>query len=97
MSVLHDYAAAVSQPTLPMPDPAEISGMLAATGVTRYDEVVAPDGGLRPAWRSLASAALGLTPEDLGRVDGEIEGDVGTRLLGACAGRQQEAGADHDE
>ena len=46
--------------------------MLAATGVTRYDEVVAPDGGLRPAWRSLASAALGLTPEDLGRVDGEI-------------------------
>ncbi|MFT4051180.1 MAG: circularly permuted type 2 ATP-grasp protein [Microbacterium sp.] len=63
MSVLHDYAAAVSQPTLPLSGAPE-------TG--RYDEVVGGDGALRPAWESLASLALALTPEELARVDGEI-------------------------
>ncbi|MEH3088265.1 MAG: circularly permuted type 2 ATP-grasp protein [Microbacterium arborescens] len=57
----------MSQPTLPSaflspgePDPA------------RYDEVVDAEGGLRPAWQSLAGLALALTPAELGRVEGEI-------------------------
>ncbi|MFS0866227.1 circularly permuted type 2 ATP-grasp protein [Microbacterium sp. 179-B 1A2 NHS] len=62
MSVLRNYATAVSQPTLPFASPAP----------ARYDEVVDTDGTLRPAWRSLASFALGLTREELSRVDGEI-------------------------
>ncbi len=61
MSVLRDYAAAVTQPTLPF-----------ASSQPRYDEVVDTDGTLRPAWRSLASLALGLTRDELARVDGEI-------------------------
>ncbi len=45
----------------------------AVTDVTaRFDEVIAPDGGLRPAWKALASAALALTGEELQRVEGEI-------------------------
>ncbi|WP_404445480.1 circularly permuted type 2 ATP-grasp protein [Microbacterium marinum] len=60
MSVLRDYATAVSQPTLPF------------ASTARYDEVVDADGTLRPAWRSLASLALGLTREEITRVDGEI-------------------------
>lgn len=67
MSVLRDYAAAVSQPTLPLASlphgPADLS---------RYDEVVDADGGLRPAWQSLAGLALALTPAELSRVEGEI-------------------------
>ncbi|MFT4214763.1 MAG: circularly permuted type 2 ATP-grasp protein [Microbacterium sp.] len=63
MSVLRDYATAVSQPTLPMSGAPEIG---------RYDEVVGGDGALRPAWESLASLALALTPAELARVDGEI-------------------------
>ncbi|WP_283715327.1 circularly permuted type 2 ATP-grasp protein [Microbacterium dauci] len=62
MSVLRDYATAVSQPTLPF----------ASTVDARYDEVVDTDGTLRPAWRALASLALGLTQDELSRVDGEI-------------------------
>lgn len=58
MTVLRDYAASVGQPTL--------------GGTPRYDEVVDAEGGLRPAWRSLAHAAVDLTPDDLGRVHGEI-------------------------
>ncbi|MCK6079809.1 circularly permuted type 2 ATP-grasp protein [Microbacterium sp. EYE_5] len=61
MSVLRDYAAAVSQPTLPF-----------ASTSARYDEVVDADGTLRPAWQALASLALGLTRDELDRVDGEI-------------------------
>lgn len=57
MTVLRDYAAAVT------PD---------AAGATRFDEVIAPDGTLRPAWKAVASAALTLTPEELQRVEGEI-------------------------
>ncbi|MET3961316.1 putative circularly permuted ATP-grasp superfamily protein/putative alpha-E superfamily protein [Marmoricola sp. OAE513] len=59
MTVLRDYAAALSQPTL--------------TGaVLRYDEVVAPDGTLRPSWKGLADLAVRLTPGDLARLDNEI-------------------------
>ncbi len=63
MSVLRDYATAVSQPTLPLS---------IASEEVRYDEVIDADGGLRPAWKSLASLALSLTPDELERVDGEI-------------------------
>ncbi|SDQ48398.1 circularly permuted type 2 ATP-grasp protein [Microbacterium sp. cf332] len=67
MSVLRDYAAAVSQPTLPL---ASLPGGL--PDLSRYDEVVDADGGLRPAWQSLAGLALALTPAELARVEGEI-------------------------
>ncbi len=63
MSVLRDYATAVSQPTLPLS---------IASEEQRYDEVIDAEGGLRPAWKSLASLALSLTPDELERVDGEI-------------------------
>lgn len=58
MTVLRDYAAVVAQPTL--------------EGTARYDEVVAPDGSLRPGWRSLAARAVDLTDGDLRRVQDEI-------------------------
>lgn len=59
MTVLRDYAANLSQPTL--------------TGsVGRYDEVVAPDGTLRTSWKGLADLAVRITPGDLQRLDGEI-------------------------
>ena len=62
MTVLRDYASALSQPALPGgPDePA------------RFDEVVGPDGALRPAWKALAEVAVSITPADLRRVDGDI-------------------------
>ncbi len=60
MTALRDYSAAVTQPTLGG-DP------------SRYDEVVAPDGSLRPAWRGLAEGAVQLTEDDLRRVGGDIE------------------------
>ena len=60
MTALQDYSAAVTQPTL-TGDPA------------RYDEVVAPDGGLRTAWKGLAETAVQLTESDLVRVSGDIE------------------------
>ncbi len=62
MTVLRDYAAAMTRPTLSLDSPAD----------PRYDEVVAPDGALRPAWKGLAEIALSLTPDELHRVDGEI-------------------------
>jgi uncharacterized circularly permuted ATP-grasp superfamily protein/uncharacterized alpha-E superfamily protein len=61
VTVLREYAATVTQPTLG--DEGE---------PTRYDEVVRPDGSLRPAWKGMAEVAVGLTPHDLRRVDGEI-------------------------
>ncbi len=61
MTVLRDYATTLAQPTLPF-----------GGGEQRYDEVVAPDGSLRPAWKGMAEVALGLTPEELKRVGGEI-------------------------
>jgi uncharacterized circularly permuted ATP-grasp superfamily protein/uncharacterized alpha-E superfamily protein len=57
--VLHDYTTAVAQPTLSDEPP-------------RYDEVVAPDGSLRPAWKALASSAIGLTHAELQRVSRDI-------------------------
>ncbi|MBZ5737996.1 circularly permuted type 2 ATP-grasp protein [Nocardioides mangrovi] len=59
MTVLRDYAAAVTQPAL-------------VGGAPPYDEVVAPDGSLRPAWKGLAEIAVGLTDADLRRVQAEI-------------------------
>ncbi|MET1039117.1 MAG: hypothetical protein ABW075_12665 [Aeromicrobium sp.] len=60
MTALRDYSAAVTQPTLTGEPP-------------RYDEVVAPDGNLRPSWRMLAESAVQLTEADLRRVSGDIE------------------------
>ncbi|KQX75415.1 circularly permuted type 2 ATP-grasp protein [Aeromicrobium sp. Root472D3] len=60
MTALRDYSAAVTQPTLGGDPP-------------RYDEVVAPDGALRPGWRRLAEGAVQLTEDDLRRVGGDIE------------------------
>ena len=64
MSVLRDYAAALTQPTLPF-----ASGGQAAA---RFDEVIDPDGSLRAPWKRLADAAVELTPEALSRVEDEI-------------------------
>ncbi|MCX6398149.1 MAG: circularly permuted type 2 ATP-grasp protein [Propionibacteriales bacterium] len=59
MTVLRDYAANLSQPTL--------------TGTElRYDEVVAPDGTLRGSWKGLADLAVRLTGTDLARLEDEI-------------------------
>lgn len=82
MSVLREYAAAVSQPTLPLIGTAEPA---------RYDEVVEADGGFRPGWKSLASHALALTADDLHRVDGEIVrflADDGVSYVRADSGPQ---------
>jgi uncharacterized circularly permuted ATP-grasp superfamily protein len=57
--VLREYAAALSQPTL-------------GEGATRYDEVVAPDGVLRPPWKRLAAVASGIGAGELRRVDDQI-------------------------
>ena len=60
MTALRDYSEAVTQPPL--------------TGdAARYDEVVGPDGTLRPAWKMLAETAVQLTDADLRRVGGDIE------------------------
>lgn len=61
MTVLRDYAAATAQFTLGETD-----------GPGRFDEVVGPDGSLRPAWKGLAELAVSLTPGDMVRVDGDI-------------------------
>ncbi|HET8926522.1 MAG TPA: circularly permuted type 2 ATP-grasp protein [Microbacterium sp.] len=66
MSFLREYADAVAAPPL----------VPFADSPTRYDEVVAPDGGFRPAFKDVASVALGLTADEVRRVHGEI-----TRLL----------------
>ncbi|MFT4220168.1 MAG: circularly permuted type 2 ATP-grasp protein [Microbacterium sp.] len=62
MSLLRDYADAVTRPPLVVTDDV----------APRYDEVVAPDGAFRTAWKGVASVALGLTPDELRRLDGEI-------------------------
>ncbi|MCW2758209.1 MAG: hypothetical protein JWO46_1955 [Nocardioidaceae bacterium] len=59
MTALRDYSARVGQPEL-------------TAGPPRYDEVVTPDGTLRPGWKSLADVAVGLTEGDLRRVDADI-------------------------
>lgn len=58
MTVLRDYASTLSQPTL--------------GGAPVYDEVVGPDGTLRPAWKPMAEVAISITDADLRRVDGDI-------------------------
>ncbi|RLV47927.1 hypothetical protein D9V37_17610 [Nocardioides mangrovicus] len=58
MTVLREYAARVGQPEL--------------GAISRFDEMVGPDGALRPAWKGLAEVAIGLTPDDLRRVESEI-------------------------
>ncbi|GAB4007495.1 circularly permuted type 2 ATP-grasp protein [Nocardioides ultimimeridianus] len=65
MTLLRDYALSVSQPTL------------ADGEAPRFDEVVAPDGTLRPAWKGLAEVAVAITGDDLRRLTGDI-----TRFLG---------------
>ncbi|HWM15032.1 MAG TPA: circularly permuted type 2 ATP-grasp protein [Microbacterium sp.] len=62
MSLLREYAAAIAQPTLPL-----IAGLGA-----RFDEVVGPDGVLRPAWKGMAAIAVELTSAELARIDDEI-------------------------
>lgn len=63
MTVLRDYAASVTQPTL--------GDGLGQTGAP-YDEVARPDGSLRPAWKRLAADAVDLTLPQLARVGDEI-------------------------
>ncbi len=60
MTTLRDYAAAVTQPMLD-------------GGTVRYDEVVGPDGSLRPAWKGLAASAVGLTTTELRRIGRDID------------------------
>lgn len=60
MTVLRDYAAALTQPTL--------------TGLAPgFDEVVGVDGSLRGSWKGLAGLAVQLTPNDLSRADRNIQ------------------------
>lgn len=59
MPVLREYVAALTQPML-------------GGGATRYDEVVGPDGVLRPPWKRLAAVASGIGAGDLRRVDEQI-------------------------
>ncbi|MEZ3161943.1 circularly permuted type 2 ATP-grasp protein [Microbacterium sp. BWT-B31] len=66
MSILHEYAAGLTAATLPIP------GAGAIDAVARYDEVIGPEGALRPAWKALASATVNLTAAELSRVDAEI-------------------------
>ncbi len=59
MPVLREYVAALTQPML-------------GGGTTRYDEVVGPDGLLRPAWKRLAAVVSGIGADDLQRIDDQI-------------------------
>lgn len=59
MPVLQEYVAALTQPML-------------GGGATRYDEVVGPDGLLRPPWKRLAAAVAGIGAEELQRIDDQI-------------------------
>lgn len=88
MSALRDYAASIAQPTLPLSE----GGAAAA----RFDEVVGPDGALRPAWKGFASIAVDLTSAEMHRIDAEIAGllaDDGV-TYGAAAGGSQPWGLD---
>lgn len=81
MSLLRDYAASIAQPTLPF----------AAGPGARFDEVVGPDGALRPAWKGMAAIAVDLTSAELGRIDGEITtllADDGATYGNPAAGSQ---------
>ncbi len=67
MTALRAYAARVNQPTLTPDGPS--GTVLAGT----YDEVIAPDGTLRPGWAGIAENAVQLTDEELRRVRGDVE------------------------
>ena len=67
MSVLRDYATALTQPALPL-----LAGGEDARAAVRYDEVIGPDGGLRSTWKGMASTAVGLSAAELTRLDDEI-------------------------
>lgn len=64
VSVLRDYATAVTKPALPF----AVAGLPAS----RFDEVVDADGSLRPAWLAVAHRTLELTPREITRLQGEI-------------------------
>ncbi len=72
MSVLREYAAAVTQPTLPSAPVDAVAGATPVPEQVRFDEVVGPDGALRAAWKGLAEVAVSLTASDLRRVAGDI-------------------------
>ncbi|GAA4184790.1 circularly permuted type 2 ATP-grasp protein [Gryllotalpicola kribbensis] len=83
MSVLRDYAATLTQPTLPFGPGRD--------GAVRFDEVVDPAGALRAPWKRLADAAGGLTADVLNRVEGEIArfiADDGVHYASAGASAQ---------
>ena len=63
MSALRDYARTLSQPAL--------VGDL-EDEPARYDEMVGPDGALRPAWKPIAESVVQITAGDLRRADGDI-------------------------
>lgn len=58
MTVLREYADAL--------------GLLDATD-QRYDEVIGPDGTLRPAWKPMAETAVSITPATLSRIGHDVE------------------------
>ncbi|MEU6138350.1 circularly permuted type 2 ATP-grasp protein [Nocardioides sp. NPDC047086] len=58
MTVLREYADAL--------------GLLGATDQP-YDEVVGPDGTLRPAWKPMAETAVSITPATLSRIGHDVE------------------------
>lgn len=58
MTVLREYADAL--------------GLLDATDQP-YDEVVGPDGTLRPAWKPMAETAVSITPATLSRIGHDVE------------------------
>ena len=83
-SLLRDYAAQLAQSALALTaqDP---SG-------ARFDEVVGPDGALRPAWKGIADVAVELTATEVERIDGEITSllaDDGVTYGSSGAGPQQ--------
>ncbi|MFC7505518.1 circularly permuted type 2 ATP-grasp protein [Nocardioides sp. CPCC 206347] len=70
MTVLRDYAAGLTQPTLTQGSADHPDGGNDAS--PRYDEVVGPDGSLRAPWKRLAEIATQISPEDMHRVTEEI-------------------------
>lgn len=58
MTVLKDYASTLTQPAL--------------GEALVYDEVVGPDGALRPAWKPMAEIAVTLTEGDMRRVGRDV-------------------------
>lgn len=71
MTVLRDYAAGLTQPTL-TPESTDPGGNGTPFAGPRYDEVVGPDGSLRAPWKRLAEIATQISPDDMRRVAEEI-------------------------